>query len=165
MDSEQLVILKVDVQAQLNLIKKVDERLKERANHLQDDDSILLESIAYQIHNLYSAIEDLLKLIANYFENNISNSSQWHSLLLQRMTIIVPQVRPAVLGSETYTLLNALRGFRHFFRHAYGATIEYEQLKSNLDKALNVFPKLESDLNQFLAQLESGDEESEETSG
>ena len=90
-----------------------------------------------------------------------SHSSQWHRLLLQRMTIIVPEVRPAVLSSETYTLLNALRGFRHFFRHAYGANIEYEQLKSNLDKALNVFSKLESDLNQFLAQLEQSNEESE----
>ena len=78
MDSKTLVVFKVDIQAQLNLIKQVDERLKERANNLQGDDSILLESIAYQIHNLYSAIEDLLKLIANYFENNISNSSQWH---------------------------------------------------------------------------------------
>jgi len=164
MDSEKLVVLKVDIQAQLNLIKTVDERLKERANHLKSDDPILLESIAYQIHNLYSAIEDLLKLIANYFENNISNSSQWHSLLLQRMTIVVPQVRPAVLSAETYNLLNALRGFRHFFRHAYGATIEYEQLKSNLDKALTVFPKLESDLSQFLVQLEPGNEESEESS-
>ncbi len=95
----------------------------------------------------------------------ISNSRQWHSLLLQRMTITIPQVRPAVLSSETYTLLNGLQGFRHFFRHAYGATIEYEQLKSNLDKALNALPQLESDLNQFLAQLESGKEESEETSG
>lgn len=165
MDSEKLVILKVDLQAQLNLIKTVDERLKERANNLKSDDLILLESIAYQIHNLYSAIEDLLKLIADYFENNISHSSQWHRLLLQRMTITVPEVRPAVLSSETYTLLNALRGFRHFFRHAYGANIEYEQLKSNLDKALKVFPKLESDLNQFLAQLEQSDEESEENSG
>ena len=160
MDSEQLVILKVDVQAQLNLIKTVYERLNERANSLKGDDPILLESIAYQIHNLYSAIEDLLKLIANYFENNISNSSQWHSLLLQRMTIIVPHVRPVVLSAETYTLLNALRGFRHFFRHAYGATIEYEQLKSNLDKALTVFPKLEADLSQFLGQLEQSNEES-----
>ena len=164
MDSEKLVIFKVDLQAQLNLIKQVDERLKERANNVQSKDPILLESIAYQIHNLYSAIEDLLKLIADYFENNIGNSSQWHSLLLQRMTIIVPQVRPAVLSSETYTLLNALRGFRHFFRHAYGATIEYEQLKSNLDKALNALPQLESDLNQFLAQLEQTNHESEDSS-
>jgi len=143
MDSEQLTVFKVDVQAQLNLIKTVDKRLKERAANVESKDPILLESIAYQIHNLYSAIEDLLKLIADYFENNISQSRQWHSLLLQRMTISVPQVRPAVLSSETYTILNALRGFRHFFRHAYGAAIEYEQLKSNLDKALNVRSQLE----------------------
>jgi len=164
MDSETLVVFKVDIQAQLNLIKTVDERLRERANNVESKDPILLESIAYQIHNLYSAIEDLLKLIADYFENHISNSRQWHSLLLQRMTITIPQVRPAVLTSETYTLLNGLRGFRHFFRHAYGATIEYEQLKSNLDKALNALPELESDLDQFLAQLEQTDNESEEAS-
>ncbi len=69
MDSEKLVILKVDIQAQLNLIKTVYERLNERANSLKGDDPILLESIAYQIHNLYSAIEDLLKLIANYSDD------------------------------------------------------------------------------------------------
>lgn len=163
MDSETLVIFKVDVQAQLNLIKQVDERLKERAINLQSDDPILLESIAYQIHNFYSAIEDLLKLIANYFENNISHSPQWHSLLLQRMNMTVPGVRPAVLSSDTYVTLNALRGFRHFFRHAYGATIEYEQLKTNLNKALNLLPELESDLNQFLSQLEGTNNESEDT--
>lgn len=155
MDSEKLVILKVDVEAQLTLIKTVHERLRTRSSYLKADDIILLESIAYQIHNLYSAIEDLLKLIADYFENNIKDSSQWHSLLLQRMTMTIPEIRPAVLSSETYSMLNRLRGFRHFFRHAYGATIEYEQLKSNLDKAVSVIPELESDLNQFLSELEN----------
>ena len=155
MDSEKLVIFKVDVQAQLNLIKKVDERLKERSTYLPSEDAILLESIAYQIHNIYGAVENLLKVIAEYFENNISNSGQWHSLLLQRMTMTIPQVRPAVLTPETYSLLNGLRGFRHFFRHGYGATIEYGQLQNNLDKALKVLPHLESDLNQFLSELET----------
>ena len=157
MDSEKLVIFKVDVQAQLNLIKKVDERLNERSAYLPSEDVILLESIAYQIHNLYGAVEDLLKVIAEYFENNISNSGQWHSILLQRMTMNIPEIRPAVLNSETYSLLNGLRGFRHFFRHAYGANIEYEQLKHNLDKALKIVPCLESDLNRFLSQLETPD--------
>ena len=114
---------------------------------------MILGSIAYQIHNLYCASEDLLKIIARYFENNISDSSQWHSFLLQRMVTEIPNIRPAFLTTDTYSLLNNLKGFRHFFRHAYGATIEYGQLKGNLDKSLRLITNLESDLHQFIAKL------------
>ncbi|MFM6399911.1 hypothetical protein [Planktothrix sp.] len=48
-----------------------------------------------------------------------------------------------------------MRGFRHFFRHAYGATIEYEQLKINLDKALKLKENLETDIHQFLLRLDN----------
>ncbi len=50
-------------------------------------------------------------------------------------------------------ILNALRGFRHFFRHAYGTAIEYDLLKINLDKALSLFPLLDRDISHFLQQL------------
>ena len=153
MDKNTLVLLTVDLQAQIVLIKTIDQRLIERSKNLQADDQIRLESIAYQIHNLYNATEDLLKIVAKYFENNISDSSQWHSLLLKRMTMNVPEIRPALLSSETHSILNGLRGFRHFFRHGYGAIIEYEQLQANLDKALKLIPYLEADLNRFLENL------------
>ncbi|MFZ4444786.1 MAG: hypothetical protein ACOYOY_15380, partial [Planktothrix agardhii] len=105
--------------------------------------------------NLYCATEDLLKIVASCFENNISNSSQWHSLLLQRMTIEIPDIRPAFLSYNTHAILNNLRGFCHFFRHAYSATIEYEQLKINLDKALKLKENLETDIHQFLLRLDN----------
>jgi hypothetical protein len=153
MDSQTLVVLNVDIQAQMALIKGVHEKLVIRAKRLQPDDEIILESIAYQIHNLYSATEELMKIVATYFENNINESNQWHSLLLQRMKMDIPEIRPALLSLESYSILNSLRGFRHFFRHAYGATLEYEPLKTNLDKSLNLFPQIESDVNQFLLRL------------
>ncbi|NJN71839.1 MAG: hypothetical protein HC799_02985, partial [Limnothrix sp. RL_2_0] len=89
-------------------------------------------------------------------ENNISDSSQWHSLRLQRMITDIPNIRPAFLSADTYSLLNNLRGFRHFFRHAYGATIEYEQLKGNLKKSLKLLVYLETDLQQFMTRLSEG---------
>ncbi|MFM6463459.1 MAG: hypothetical protein ACKPGC_14155 [Planktothrix sp.] len=58
-------------------------------------------------------------------------------------------------GYNTHAILNNLRGFRHFFRHAYGATIEYEQLKINLDKALKLKENLETDIHQFLLRLDN----------
>ncbi len=153
MDDNKLILLKVDLNAQMSEIRAIYQKIIDRSKKLQSEDQIILESIAYQIHNLYCATEDLLKIVARYFENNISDSSQWHSLLLQRMAADIPNIRPAFLTSKTYLLLNSLRGFRHFFRHAYGAAIEYDQLKSNLDKSLNLLANLESDLNQFIAKF------------
>jgi len=155
MDKDTLILLKTDLNAQRRLINNIAKKIQQRSEGLISDDLIRLESIAYQIHNLYTAIEDLLKIIATYFENNISNSSQWHANLLQRLTQDIPEIRPAFLSEETFLLLNSLRGFRHFFRHAYGANIEYDQLKINLDKATLVVVCLEQDYENFLKQLEN----------
>lgn len=161
MDKNRLILLTVDLNSQMADIKAIHQKIVDRSARLQSDDETILESIAYQIHNLYCATEDLLKIVARYFENNISDSGQWHSLLLQRMTIEIPNIRPAFLTSKTYSILNSLRGFRHFFRHAYGATIEYNQLKSNLDKSLELVKYLDSDLNQFINQLSSREDDCE----
>ncbi|WP_216634523.1 hypothetical protein [Gloeomargarita lithophora] len=137
----------------MNDIERIHQKLLDRVAKLQVDDEVILESIAYQIHNLFCAIEDLLKIVASCFENNVSSSNQWHTLLLQRMSKDIPGIRPALLSSNTYAILNNLRGFRHFFRHAYGTTIEYEQLKINLDKALKLKENLDADIHHFLLRL------------
>ncbi|MGK7952772.1 MAG: hypothetical protein AB4368_29265 [Xenococcaceae cyanobacterium] len=117
------------------------------------DDPIRLESVAYQIHNLYNAVEDLLKLVAAHFENQITDTAHWHTALLRRMNQEVTGIRPALLSEEGYIILNSLRGFRHFFRHAYGVPIDYAQLKINLDKARQLKSLLEKDLENFLNRI------------
>ena len=153
MDSNKLILLKVDLEGQMNTIERIHQKLLDRVAKWEGNDEAILESIAYQIHNLYCAIEDLLKIVASCFENNISNSGQWHSLLLQRMSMEIPDIRPVFLSPHTHAILNNLRGFRHFFLHAYGATIEYEQLKINLDKALKLKENLDTDIHQFLLRF------------
>ena len=152
MDNRQLILLKADINAQLQLIKAIDGKLAVRAEGVNPDDVIRLESIAYQIHNLYSATEDLLKIVATCFENHIADTRQWHTALLNRMTVPIPGIRPAFISSETAALLNSLRGFRHFFRHAYGTNIDYEQLKVNLDRARKIYRNLEKDIQIFFEQ-------------
>lgn len=96
----------------------------------------------------------MLKLIALHFENQITDTARWHSILWQRMTQEVEGIRPALLSQETHLNLNALRGFRHFFRHAYGVPIDYAQLTINLDKAQSLLPTLEQDIKRFLEALQ-----------
>ena len=153
MDKNTLIVLRADLTTQMAIVKSVSLLIEERARGLQKDDPIRLESVAYQIHNFYNAIEDLLKIVAAHFENQISDTTRWHTVLLQRMSQEIPGIRPRLLSQESYLLLNSLRGFRHFFRHAYGVPIDYEQLLINLNKALQLYPCLEQDLNQFFEAL------------
>ncbi len=153
MDARQLAVFTADVRSQLQLIQRVAALLELRAQGLQREDAVRLESVAYQIHNFYNAVEDLLQTIAVQFENQVSDSSRWHQLILQRMTQEIVAVRPAFLSQSSFELLTALRGFRHFFRHAYGVPIDYDQLTANLNRVRAVLPLLEQDVEHFLHQL------------
>jgi len=155
MDRNALVALTADMEAQMSLIEATSVRLEDRAAGLTPDDAAQLESVAYQIHNLYNAVEDLLKVVAAHFENQIADAASWHTALLYRMTQKIPAVRPPLLSAESYRLLNSLRGFRHFFRHAYAAPIEYDQLAINLDKARQLHQCLREDVSRFLRALQA----------
>jgi uncharacterized protein YutE (UPF0331/DUF86 family) len=153
MDKKQLAILTADVHSQMQLIHQVVEVLEARAQGLQPDDAVRLESVAYQIHNFYNAVEDLLRIIATQFENKVADTCRWHQLILQRMTQDIDAVRPLLLSQASFEALNALRGFRHFFRHAYSVAIDYEQLTANLNRVRRGYPILIEDVDRFLAQL------------
>jgi hypothetical protein len=152
-DRKVWTLLEADLAAQQATVDRVFTLLMQRSEGLASENLEQLESAAYQLHNLYGAVEGLLKVVAAYFENNISDSSRWHSLLLQRMTQPVQGVRPAVLSPQNYEALNALRAFRHFFRHAYGVPIDFAQLQSNLEKAKLMYPQLAKDLISFLNEI------------
>lgn len=153
MGKDDLTILKADIVTQMAFVKSTVDTLEARVQGLAADDPVRLESIAYQIHNLYNAVEDLLKLVAAHFENHIADPSRWHSELVYRMTQDIAGIRPALISGETYRLLNGLRGFRHFFRHAYNVPIEFEPLKINIDRARRLYPSLTQDVDRFLQKL------------
>lgn len=154
MDKARLTLLVSDVKAQMDVIEVIYDKLDVRVVGLQPDNEIRLESVAYQLHNLYNAIEDLFQLVAAHFENQIEGAGRWHTELLRRMNQDIEGVRPALLSDESYVLLNGLRSFRHFFRHAYAASIEYAQLRINLDKAQWLHPDLRRDVERFLRRLQ-----------
>lgn len=155
MDAQEFLVLESDIAAQLALIDGVYAKLEDRAQDFNVDEArqMQLESVAFQIHNAYNAIEELLRLIAAHFENQISDVSRWYSALLQRMTQPVSGVRPAPLTKETFLLLDALRGFRHFFRHAYASSINPSLLQPNLQVARQARCLLHRDISEFLDQL------------
>lgn len=147
MDKERLNVLKVQIEAQVmeieNIYTKLDERRRKRGK-------AGVESTGYQLHNLYCAFEDLFKIIADTFENHILDKSHYHVEILKRMTLPIEGVRPPLLSHENYVLLDNLRAFRHFFRHAYSYELDERKVRIVLEDAFKLRATYKQDIKAFL---------------
>lgn len=150
MEKEQIMLLKSEIELQLtvieNIYNKIDERRKKKGKWV-------VENIGYQLHNLYCAFEDLFKIIARKFENNIDDTSKYHFELLKRMTLSIEGVRPRLISEEAFMLLNNLRSFRHFFRHAYSYELDKRKINIVVDDALKLKTMYRDDIHNFLNDL------------
>ena len=115
----------------------------------------MIESAGYWMHNLYSAYEDLFKLVSGFWENNLAVDGDFHVNLLKRMILDIQDVRPPLLSEDSYRILNELRGFRHVFRHAYSYGLDGERVKFLLRKTLKNEKDILKDLKTFRSKVES----------
>ncbi len=153
MDQGRLAILKAGVEAQVSEIENIYTKLEERK---RKRGKAALESIGYQLHNLYCAFEDLFKIIADAFENQIEDRSRYHLELLKRMTLAIEGVRPSFISRESYVLLDNLRSFRHFFRHAYSYELDERKVKLILEDAMKLKKIYAKDIQEFFNFLQEG---------
>jgi len=147
MDEARFSIFESEIEAQISLIEEIYRKIEERKKGIEKSKS-KLESLAYQLHNLYCAFEDSFKIVADFFDNTVEEKGRYHAELLRRMSIFIRGIRPALLSDEAYRLLDNLRAFRHFFRHAYSYEIELRKIKIVLDDALRlkgIYPDLVKD--------------------
>ena len=137
MDEARFSILQSEIKAQTELIEEIYRKIEERKKDIEKSKS-KLESLAYQLHNLYCAFEDLFKIIVDFFDNTVEEKGRYHVELLRRMSISIRGIRPALLSNEGYRLLDNLRAFRHFFRHAYTYEMDLRKIKIVLQDALKL---------------------------
>lgn len=150
MEKEKLNLLQAAIKVQVETIEKIFQKIEARRRKKGEAQ---LESLAYQLHNLYCAFEDLFKIVANFFENRIEERAIYHREILWRMKIPIEGIRPALLSEATYRLLDSLRAFRHFFRHAYSYELDPKKVHLVLEEALRLREIYQREIQNFLAQL------------
>lgn len=139
-------------QERRNLIYVVcDERIDKRQATFKNTIEGV-DSIAYRVHNLYGAYEELFETAANFFENQIEGA-RYHTDLLRRMKINIDGIRPALISEPTYRLLDELRRFHHFFRHAYGVELDADRVDRIIQIAIQLKEPFQQDMEYFLTQL------------
>jgi len=155
MDAETLILFRSEVNAQLRQLETVFDRIEQRAAATSETE---VESLAYQLHNLYCAFEDLFELVAERFENHLEHDAKYHTALLQRMAMPIEGVRPALLEENTLRLLDNLRGFRHVFRHAYSYTLDKRKVELVLEDTRSLRHVYRDQITSFLNTLDAGAE-------
>jgi cytosine/adenosine deaminase-related metal-dependent hydrolase len=131
MGKEKFATLWAYIENQEELIQNLLDKI-ELLEPINEDRIV---NLAYQMHNLYSAFEDMFKEISRTFENDIDRDSGFHKHLLVRMKIAIPGIRPHVLSPDSYSVIGELMAFRHVFRHAYHYNLsarKLEALKKNI---------------------------------
>ncbi|MBM3235264.1 hypothetical protein FJZ31_03085 [Candidatus Poribacteria bacterium] len=151
MDKGAFVVLKAELEECEKDVCHIYERIHQRETTFRETTEGI-DSMAYQIHNLYGTYEQLFETVAQFFENRIEGE-RYHTDLLRRMKLSIEGIRPALVSDEAFSLLDELRRFRHFFRHAYTAELKPEQVGEVVAMALQLKDVFQRDWEAFLAKL------------
>lgn len=151
MDKEAFAVLEADLRARSRDIARIGERIQSRLETFARSPEGV-DSMGYQLHNLYGACEQLFEVIARFFENRV-DEGRYHADLLRRMQLDLQGIRPALLSEETADVLDELRRFRRLFRHAYTASLDAGRVAGLAAGAARIRGDFEADLERFLALL------------
>lgn len=149
---EKFLLLERSIQHDLQAIDRLYETIASPTLADEDDQETLIV-LAYRLHNLYNAFENIFQNVATTFENTLDDSTRWHAQLLQRMCLDLMPLRPAVIEGQAYDALDELRRFRHLFRYAYDIQLDPQRLRLVLSKAWQLRAVYRSQIERFLEFL------------
>ena len=113
--------------------------------HMRDPDFIELCAIGSILHSYYNGIENIMMLIMKNVDEQEIQGEKWHKQLLYMM-FENTEKRTNVFEVQLKPQLVEYQGFRHFFRHAYGHSIQWNKMK-------NLFLNIEENWNDIKKNL------------
>ena len=136
------------------VVCKVQRAWKQSLIQVEQQD-LLLDSVALNLHSIYSGLESLFELIARNIDQSLPSGNTWHRLLLDQMSKEIPPCRPAVISSSTKISLDEYRRFRHVVRNIYTMNILPDRLEKLIVQLPDTWETIRQELNAFADFLES----------
>jgi hypothetical protein len=123
------------------------------SQHPEDQD-IYLNSAALALHSFYAGLEKIFISVAKELDQQVPTGGSWHLDLLNQMTYNLPSIRPPVITPHTKNLLQEYLSFRHVVRNVYTYSLDAERVVRLVDRLLDTFISVQTDLKQFLTFLD-----------
>ena len=134
-----------EINAEKELIERTLLALEKALNRAEQT-IIELTAMGTFIHNAYNGMENILKRILKFKKVSVPNSRSSHKDLLDH------SVETGIISASLSDKLDAYRGFRHFFVHAYGFMLDPEQLMPLIEGFPALWGQFETEIDLFLAQ-------------
>lgn len=130
MPDDPMLALKSMVEDELIALARVAQEMAETlAACAQPPTRIELRAIATMLHEFYNGVERIFERIAISLGEGLPRGSYGHIDLLAQMATTQSNARLAVIDEPLRTRLEEYLKFRHFFRHAYSYTLEWNRLR------------------------------------
>jgi hypothetical protein len=152
---EQIMKLKGDLLKALERADRIEKYYDEFGTKraMLKENSYDLVILAEIFVDYYTCLETAFVRVARFFENSL-DTAKWHSDLLERMIIDIPEVRPRMLTDEAYTLLLEFMRFRHFRRYYFQFDYDRDKMAFLEKKFRQVVPLVKSALNGYVEKLD-----------
>jgi uncharacterized protein YutE (UPF0331/DUF86 family) len=156
-----------ELTAELNEFLNIKAEVADAQSRLgtREPDTFELRALGSILHDIYNGAESICRHIATEIDRRLPTGANWHRDLLNQMTKQILKTRPSVIQSETASLLENYRSFRHVARHVYGFKLDWVQMKPLLDNALTTIEAFTTDVERFIAFLRLMTSDSESDAG
>jgi hypothetical protein len=130
------------------------ERAVVAARKNPEDQDLLIDSAALNLHDLYSGLERIFQQIAATVDGCLPAGPEWHRELLQQMRVDLPKLCPPVMSDEIAGTLEEYLRFRHVVRNVYTFTFDPDQIARLVNKVRTIFAQVQNELEVFARFLE-----------
>jgi hypothetical protein len=143
-----------DIDADISLINKEIESIKRKLLRLKkekDPENIdsHVKAVAGSLHSIYSGYENIIERIVRSIDGDIPSGKDYHLMLLKRALNTIKDVRPSIISTETFRLLDELRTYRHKFRNIYLYLLSTKRITELAHTGLDSFQHFQKDINAF----------------
>ena len=156
--NDALQDLTIRIRSELSDLDEVVQRALHawpRAVDSSDDQPVYIDSVALNLHGLYSGLERLFELTARYVDKSSPSGVTWHRELLHQMGQDIEHARPAVLSQTSIDGLDQLRRFRHVVRHAYTLHLIPENIAPLISTLSGLWTQIQAELLAFADFLDA----------
>jgi hypothetical protein len=158
-EKEGIFVLVSEIKDELENMDAVAESLACLQGKIMDADAsdrkYLLESAGLELHNFYVACERIFKKIAGEINGGLPSSMDWHTRLLNIMTLAIEDRRPPVIRKKTAEKLAEYLKFRHLLMNIYGFELQAEKILPLIKKLPETRKEFRKDMEEFLEFLKS----------
>lgn len=135
-------------EAEFENIDKVMMELLSVVKVKGDEFSIIeLAAIGTFIHNFYNGVENILKRVLLYKQIEVKDTPTWHKDLLKT------SFENGIICADLYHHMSNYLSFRHFFVHAYGFSLNWEDMKPLVEGIDEALKRFKQEIYNFLGQF------------